>query len=290
MQKFRQIYCVEKTTLFERIKNNPKHNRIKDDLTNRVRQNHNNHCDFMEVFKKKLKDQFPKATILKDEQLDKIKTTEEDLIITCGGDGSFLNCAQKFRDSFLLGVNTNYLPNDLIFGSLGALTTINKKNLERKWKAFCKGNYSTQKWQRLAAKINGKKVNQYSVNDIFIGSPRSYLTCYFSLETNSHQSEFFCSGILTCTGTGSNAWYRNAGGSPFDKNLNAFSYLVLSPQAKTPPSCISEILSDSNKLILRVLKDQVILCFDSRKEIKTFINDEIEIFLDENKPIKVIIL
>ena len=98
------------------------------------------------------------------------------------------------------------------------------------------------------ASINGKKIKKYAVNDIYIGNQMAYLTCFFSLQTPEHISEFFCSGVLACTGMGSNAWFRNAGGNPFAKNLNAFSYLVLHPQAKTPPARVSEIFVEITPL------------------------------------------
>ena len=150
------------------------------------------------------------------------------------------------------------------------------------------GEFSIQNWKRLAATINSKKIPHYAVNDIFIGNQKAYRTCYLSLQTKRYYSEFFCSGILSCTGVGSNAWYRNAGGNPFDKNLNAFSYLVLNPQTKITTPCSSEILAGSENITLRTLRDNIIICFDSRTEIATHINDEIKVFLDNTKPIKVI--
>ena len=98
----------------------------------------------------------------------------------------------------------------------------------------------------------------------------------------------FCIGVLTCTGVGSNAWFRNAGGNPFAKNLNAFSYLVLTPQAKTPPARVSEILAGGQKIKLRILKDKMVVCLDSREIFFTRMGDEVEIFLDSDNFMPVI--
>ena len=117
-----------------------------------------------------------------------------------------------------------------MFGSQGALTNINKENLSEKWQKFLDQDYSIQNWKRLSASINGKKLKKYAVNDIYIGK-MSYLTCFFSLQTPEHTSEFFCSGV-TCTGVGSNAWFRNVVVIRLQKTLMPLVILCLLPKPK----------------------------------------------------------
>ena len=290
MHNFKKIYCVEKTTLLERISRDKKSlsNMQKSPLQKRIEKNHKNHNLFMEIFKKILLKKEPKAVFIKDSQIKKIHPRKNDLVISCGGDGNFLSCAQNYLNATFLGINTTYIPQDPVFGSQGALTNINKENLSEKWQKFLNQDYSIQNWKRLSASINGKKLKKYAVNDIYIGNQMSYLTCFFSLQTPEHTSEFFCSGVLTCTGVGSNAWFRNAGGNPFAKNLNAFSYLVLTPQAKTPPARVSEILAGGQKIKLRILKDKMVVCLDSREIFFTRMGDEVEIFLESDNFMPVI--
>ena len=290
MHNFKKIYCVEKTTLLERISQDKKSlsSVQKSPLQKRIEKNHKNHNLFMDFFKKILLQKEPKAVFIKDHQMQTILPRKNELVISCGGDGNFLSCAQKYLEATFLNINTTYIPQDPVFGSQGALTNINQENLSEKWQKFLAQDYSIQSWKRLSASINGKKIKKYAVNDIYIGNQMAYLTCFFSLQTPEHISEFFCSGVLACTGMGSNAWFRNAGGNPFAKNLNAFSYLVLHPQAKTPPARVSEILDGKQKIKLRILKDKMVVCLDSRGVISTKIGDEIEIFLESDNFIPVI--
>jgi NAD kinase len=286
VKNFQNIYCIEKTTDFERVQ---KKELVESSLLNiRRKKNHENHEQFMAHFLKKIQTHFPKLQTIKDRDMKKIKPTKDDLVISCGGDGTFLACAQDYFDATLLGVNTNYLPQDPIFGSVGALTSINKENLDQKLEAFLKGAYTRKKWRRLAAKVGEKKIPHFAVNDIFVGPAFSYKTCYCSLKSPKHRSEFFCSGILSCTGVGSHSWYRNAGGTPFGRSLDNFAYLVLTPDIKSLLPEYSEILTGKESIDIFSLKAKILLVFDSRESITVGVNEKIKIFLDHKKPIKVI--
>lgn len=286
MKKFQKIYCIEKTTDFERVE---KKEILASDLLHARRvKNHENHRQFMDYFLGEIQKHCTNFQLIKDRDMKKIHPTKNDLIISCGGDGTFLACAQDYFGTTLLGVNTNYLPNDPIFGSIGALTNINKNNLDKKLDEFLAEKYTQKKWRRLTAKIGGKNMLRYAVNDIFIGQEVSYKTCYCSLQSPKHKSEFFCSGILGCTGVGSHSWYRNAGGTPFGRSLDNFAYLVLNPNVKSPLPDYSEILAGQDSIKIRSLKEKVVVVFDSRDSVTVGVNEEIEVFLDHNNPIKVI--
>ena len=286
MNNFQNIYCVEKTTAFERVKEQ----KIQPTnlLAARRINNHKNHTQFMSFFLQKLQKNFNNFQLIKDKEMKNIQPNTKDLVISCGGDGTFLACAQDYLHTTLLGINTNYLPQDIIFGSLGALTSINKNNLEKRWKQLVEQNYTLKRWKRLTVKIDENYSHHYAVNDIFIGKKTAYKACYCSLESNKHFSEFFCSGILSCTGVGSHSWYRNAGGTPFGRSLDSFAYLVLNPNIKSPLPETSEIISGKESIKIKSLKDEIIVAFDSRDSIAVPVNKEIEILLDDKNPIKVV--
>ena len=286
MTNFKNIYCIEKTTEFERVQ---KKEILPNELLDSRRiENHKNHSQFMDNFLTNIQKFSPNIQLVKDKKMKSIQPTKEDLVISCGGDGTFLACAQDYFDATLLGVNTNYLPRDPIFGSLGALTSINKQNLPQRIQQLLTNKYTLRKWKRLTAQLSKKKIKYYAVNDIFVGQKISYKTCYCHLESPKHQSEFSCSGILSCTGVGSHSWYRNAGGTPFGRSLDNFAYLVLNPNTKSPIHEYSEILTGQENIIICSFKDEIVIAFDSRETIVGKVNEKIKIFLDDKKPIKVI--
>lgn len=286
MPNFQNIYCIEKTTDYERVQ---KKEILPSQLLDaRRKENHQNHILFMDNFLTSIQKIFPNTKLVKDKTMKNITPTKDDLIISCGGDGTFLACAQDYLNATLLGINTNYIPTDSIFGSLGALTNINKENITQRIQQLAEQKYSLKKWKRLSAKVGEKKVGCYAVNDIFVGQKISYKTCYCSLHSPKHYSEFSCSGILSCTGVGSHSWYRNAGGTPFGRSLDNFAYLVLSPNVKSPMHEYAEILAGYEQLRIRSLKSDVVIAFDSREFVFGKVNDTITIFLDKKKPIKVI--
>ena len=284
--EFKNIYCVEKTTDFDRVKK--KEFLHSDLLASRRRLNHENHRRFMDSFLDVMQKNFSNIKLINDINMKTIAPNSQDLVISCGGDGIFLACAQDYLKATLLGVNTNYLPKDSIFGSFGALTSIDKTNLKKRIDQLYQQKYQIKEWRRLSAEMEGKKLAPYAVNDIYIGRKLSYKTCYYSFQSPKYNGEFFCSGILSCTGVGSHSWYRNAGGTPFGRSLNSFAYLILAPNVKSPFFQYSEILAGNEEISICSLKDDIVVVFDSRELVHARVTQEIKIFLDHNMPIKVI--
>lgn len=292
MLKFSQIYCVIKTSELDR------HRRLALSVDNikrltRFRQkqlieSHENQIRFIENVRAFTKRIGLNVEYLPEEEMERIKPGKEDLILCCGGDGTFLSCAQKYQESVLLGMNSDFKPKYGL-GSHGALTSANRLNFKKRLECLKEGNFVVDKWKRLQAKVNGRLIERYAVNDIYFGQKISYETCDFHIRYLGQKQDFSCSGLLCCTGMGSHAWYYNAGGSSFSNELDAFGFKVLFPNLKRILKFSSGVVSSRYELIATPERNNCILSYDSKPDvIETQLGDEIRISLASNKPVRVV--
>jgi len=225
---------------------------------------------------------------LRESQINEIAPTAKDLVLSVGGDGTFLSCAKLFDQATLLGLNSDYKPK-AGFGSYGALTQINRTNLDAHFADLVEGRFRVEQWNRLQAEVNGEKLPSFALNEVYFGQPLAYRTCELHLSQNGMTEDFNCSGVLVCTGMGSHAWHYNAGGSPFSNELEAFGFRVLFPNLKRPLKFSSGIVSSRHEIVIVPDRDGYVLSFDSSLDVvKTNLGDEIRISLAENKALNVI--
>ncbi len=292
MSEFKNIFCIIKKTELDYYKETSESyknfQRLGEVLRGQIEDSYDNQIQFVKKFEKLVKELSLQVTFIEEKDIDKISPLSDDLVISCGGDGTFLSCAQKFQNSILLGTNSDFKPKAGP-GSFGALTSVNRTDLESKLKRLISGDYFIDHWNRLQAKINGVLLDQYAVNDIYFGQKLSYKTCNISVIQSGIEQDFNCSGILACTGMGSHAWYYNAGGSPFSNELDAFGFSALFPNLKRSAKFSSGIISSRHELIMIPQDENYILSFDSKSEvIDTSLGDEIRVSLAPNKALRVV--
>jgi NAD kinase len=216
--------------------------------------------------------------------------TEYDLVISLGGDGTFLNAAQRFPTSCLLGINSDYRHNDVKRGSVGALTSMQANQIEEKIPTLLNnwelGIWNTKDWPVLSVILNGEMLEPIALNEIFIGAEFGYQTCDFRLTADDESDIFNSSGVIISTGMGSHAWYRNAGGTPFSNDLQAIGVIVREPNLKRNPSFTNKVIPMNKGLYIYPEREGYKLHFDGRSEGITLSDDSIEIV--SNKSIKVV--
>lgn len=292
MPDFKNVICVIKLSGLDYHYSSKQRkalfNRLSAAKRDQIKKSHQNQLQFITQLKSlSHKKNFPIDYVL-EKDMGKIRLEEDGLILSCGGDGTFLSCAQQFQDSILLGMNSDFR-NKAGLGSYGALTSTNRRNLEEHLTHLVQGDYSIDRWARLQVKINGELIDRYAVNDIYFGQRISYQTCNMSVKQSDLEQDFNCSGLLCCTGMGSHAWYYNAGGSPFSNDLEAFGFLVLFPNLKRPVKFSAGIISARHELVMYPEGDNYILSFDSKPDvIPTNLGDEIRVSLATNKAVRVI--
>lgn len=292
MKGFEQIFCVLKQTELEYHQSTSiraeRFERLGKLKTKHIHASHNNQKHFIESLKNQAEELSIGIIYLTEYEMEQCKPKENDLVISCGGDGTFLSCAQIYQDTTMLGMNSDF-SSDTYQGSYGALTSVNSTNLKTALQMLLNNEFTVDRWSRLQVTINGKPINRYAVNDIYFGQSIAYQTCDLDILQSGILETFQCSGVLCCTGMGSHAWYYNAGGSPFSNEIDAFGFKVLFPNLKRPLKFTSGIISSRNELILNPERDHCILSFDSKPDvIEMELGDEIRVSLAPDKAVRVL--
>ncbi|MBI3623080.1 NAD(+)/NADH kinase [Candidatus Pacearchaeota archaeon] len=213
-------------------------------------------------------------------KLSKSQFQEKDLIITIGGDGTFLSASHYVSSQLIMGVNSN--PKR----SAGFLTSINLTNLAGKLKQIHGKNYKISNYKRISARIFQKDkciLAENALNEIYIGNSKPQHVSIYDLKIKSGNELQKSSGILITTGTGSTAWYRSMGGKPFSKLSNKLKFIVREPlnlKIHKPRIKKGQIRSDE-KIEVENKINHMILSIDSIREYKLKKNDIVEIALGE---------
>lgn len=131
-----------------------------------------------------------------------------DLIISIGGDGTFLHAAAKAirRGIPVFGFN---------LGRLGFLTEFDRDNIEATVRKIVCGEYNIEERRVLAVQIerNGEKhFFGYALNDC-VTREKALNMAYLTLSVNGILVDTYpCDGIIVSTQTGSTAYSLSAGG------------------------------------------------------------------------------
>ena len=178
------------------------------------------------------------AGLFPDEQV--LKTTLEDMfkrasmVITLGGDGTFLNVADLAvrYDAVLLGVN---------LGTLGYLAQIDKTEIDR-IPEILGSEQSVQKRMMLKASVirDNKKIYEYSaLNDVVV--TRSAVLKPVNIDLYGDTgiiANYFCDGLIFSTPTGSSAYSLSVGGPIMDPSMQAILVSAISPHSLSSHSLV----------------------------------------------------
>lgn len=160
-----------------------------------------------------------------------------DLIISLGGDGTFLKTARTayLANIPILGIN---------LGALGFLTDIEKGEIDKSVESIFNNNYIIEERMMLSSKIykGGKLFAQdVAINDVVIsrgGIPR---ILHLSIFIDDNLCEMFpCDGIVVATPTGSTAYSLSAGGPIVEPTSKLIVVTPICPHILYSKSFISE--------------------------------------------------
>uniref|UniRef100_A0A0N5BBF9 NAD(+) kinase n=1 Tax=Strongyloides papillosus TaxID=174720 RepID=A0A0N5BBF9_STREA len=194
-------------------------------VTKEVKEKHLAHLKFVNKIVVAFKKQGLKVRIINCDQYNQKCFKGFDLIVTAGGDGTFLFGASKIKsDTPLIGLNSD--PQ----GSEGYLCVERKMNIPPHIiiKKYIERNFEWYYRQRITVTIKHRKFYEnekkyenkntvlendethYALNEIFIGEINVSKVSYFEVSFNDKKPiKQKNSGISICTGTGSTAWHYN---------------------------------------------------------------------------------
>ncbi|MDO5860319.1 NAD(+)/NADH kinase [Methanobrevibacter sp.] len=169
---------------------------------------------------------------------------EADMIISVGGDGTFLKSSKLSTDKAIIGINT---------GTLGYLTEISPENIKDALDSIRKGNYYIEKRMMVEGEItrlNGEIIGiPESLNEIAISKNTFGVVRFDAIVDGKLINSYTADGILVCTPTGSTAYNLSCGGPIVDPTANI---LTLTPIAPHTVINRSIILSDDSNVDIKI--------------------------------------
>jgi NAD kinase len=208
---------------------------------------------------------------------------DRDMIVVVGGDGTFLRASHHNKDVPMFGINPSPENKEGFF--LQADLNDFQEKLDRIHKGFSIG-----KLLRLEAEINGKKLKELALNEIYIGDAKPYLVFNYQLKIGKMQEFQRSSGILIGTPAGSNAWLKSAGGITMEMHEEKYQYIVREPYiGRLTPACsLRKGIMEKVDIIEVECKSPGIVVIDSiSPEYKIKAGDKLKISVS-NHPLKYI--
>ncbi|MBI2257853.1 MAG: NAD kinase [Flavobacteriia bacterium] len=135
-------------------------------------------------------------------------TTGIDLVLSVGGDGTFLKTVKYIRNSGvpIVGVNT---------GRLGFLASVNTENLESVFQQIKNKNFDYQHRSMLKIDTNQQLFGEdnYAMNEVTLHKKdtASMITVHVKLDDN-YLNSYWADGLIVSTPTGSTAYNLSCGG------------------------------------------------------------------------------
>ena len=224
------------------------------------------------------------CSVVKSRSLKKSDFKDVDLVISVGGDGTFIRAAHFVNDCLILGINSEPTHSE------GGLMSINGDELDV-LKEILDGNYDVIKRERLTANINGKPIKEHAVNEIYIGTASNFHTARYSITFNGKKESHRSSGVIVSCGSGSSAWYKSAGGKPFHHCDKKLKFLVREPFSRNlfKPSILKGELGEGEKICFESQGHYGgAIAIDSNKMYEFKMGDIVEVFLSD-QPLNVIV-
>ncbi|MGB9748403.1 MAG: NAD(+)/NADH kinase [Candidatus Woesearchaeota archaeon] len=194
------------------------------------------------------------------------------LIISFGGDGTFLRTAHFVNKTPLLGINASNKKKE------GFLTTTSRQ----KFSNDLKNEIFFEELQRIKIIINGKEIPDKAINDVFIGHKKSYKSAKYELilKEKGIREKHLSSGIIISTEIGTNAWYKSVGGVPQTNKDNLY-YIVREPyRGRIYKS--KHLKGNSREIRIKALKNLILVVDSLSREYILKKNDTAVLRFDRN--------
>lgn len=181
-----------------------------------------NNLDISKNIKKILIDKFKSVGFSTSEEL--LENTE--LIISIGGDGSFLKAARDFDfpDIPFFCVNT---------GHLGFFAEIlpHEKEIDYFIRAYLDGEFQANRMDLLEVDIHTENTleRRYAINELVVRGNKSRTAHLNLFVDNNYMETFSGDGLIISTSTGSTAYNYSSGGSIVDNRLKIIQITPISP-------------------------------------------------------------
>jgi NAD+ kinase len=182
----------------------------------RFRRTHENHfwsLSYVEAVLKHRKLKFTKAC-----RGSSLNYSRYDLVITVGGDGTFLEAARQVKKGVVWGINSD--PS----WSVGRFCSGNPKNFETFLDKILSGKAKVRKFQRLNLAFSDGTQSMNVLNDILICHHNPGAMSRYFLTIGKVKEEQRSSGVWIATAAGSSGGLHSAGGKVVPQEAMEFQY------------------------------------------------------------------
>jgi len=170
----------------------------------RFKKGHNRHEAAIDGVVRELKKQ--NLSFTSTSRRSRIQYSRYDLIVTIGGDGTFLDAARNVTDQLILGVNSD--PK----WSVGQFCSASGKTFSLVLKKILSGRFKTTKINRIRLVVKGTTVKTNILNDILFCHRNPAAMSRYYLTVNGRREEQRSSGLWASTAAGSTSAIQSAGG------------------------------------------------------------------------------
>lgn len=152
---------------------------------------------------------------------------EADMVLSIGGDGTFLKAASRVgnRNIPILGINT---------GRLGFLADISPEEMEDTFNDIYKGNYRIEDRSVLQLSCDGQELKgyPYGLNEIAVlkRDSSSMITVHTSIN-GVYLTTYQADGLVIATPTGSTAYSLSVGGPVIVPHSNTIAITAVAPHS-----------------------------------------------------------
>lgn len=198
-----------------------------------------------------------------------------DLIISVGGDGTFIRTSHLLKETPILGINSDSETSE------GVLMSLKENELER-LKEILSGKFEIFSRERIQIIKNGKLIDKNALNEVFVGAEKQFHTLKYEILFNGKNELQRSSGILVVTPSGSTAWYKSAGGKPFTEDK--LKFLIREPYFGRlfNPKLLAGEINNKEKIILRCeRREDGIISIDSNLVYDFNFGDVVEIEMSD---------
>ncbi len=203
----------------------------------------------------------------------------KELVIVIGGDGTFLRANHLNKNVPMLGINPNPRNKEGFYMQADAL------NFEEKLDLVLENKFKIIYLLRLNAEINGQKLKQSCLNEIYIGDIKPYNVFNYELIIDGKREFQRGSGVIIGTPSGSSAWLKSSGGRLMKLDEQKFQYVSreLYEGKLTKKYILKQGIVEKEKIIELFCKSPGILVIDSiSPEYELKIDDKIKLYVDKN--------
>jgi NAD+ kinase len=188
----------------------------------RVKSAHDEHYETLQALERELKKR--KIEYVPMVRADLQDSADEfDLVISVGGDGTFLDASHFIRNAPLLGINSARS------SSFGHFCLGHIDNLANLLDDLCSGKIEPHPLLRLELFVNGRAVPQLVTNEVLVCHSNPAGTSRYYISIDAAKEEQRSSGIWIGTPAGSTGSLKSAGGSVMPITQHRYQYIVREP-------------------------------------------------------------